>query len=58
MIWLVGILVYTLVSLVYTISIVENQYHKHRWYDGPISLPAVAIAWIMYPLEKYFGVEE
>ena len=57
-IWIIGILAYIIISFVFSITIIEKQFRRSRWYDGPMTLPAVAIAWMTYFLEKHFGLNK
>lgn len=55
MIWLLGILLYTIVSVLFSIHATENEYRNERWYDVPLMMPACLIAytwmWVDYILE-------
>lgn len=54
MIWLLGILVYTLVSGWFFLSTMGMKYRKEHWYDWPLLLPTLVIAYIVgYINEQY-----
>lgn len=47
MILLLGILLYTLVSICFFLKTIGMKFRKGRWYDWPLMLPALCIAYIV-----------
>ena len=47
MLLLLGILVYTLISVFFVLNNMGKKFRKGRWYDWPLTLPTVCIAYIV-----------
>ena len=47
MIWLLIILLYTSASVGYFLYRMGDKFRKDKWYDWPLMLPALAIAYII-----------
>lgn len=55
MIWAFGIVMYTVLSILYFLAHMGDKYRKGKWYDYPILLPALAIAIVIGTIHKIIG---
>ena len=51
-------LIYTIVSVLFSIRVVENEQRDDHWYDVPLAIPAWIIAYTWMWVDYIFGVEE